>query len=439
MQAFMDQDFLLESATAKTLFHEYAEGKPIVDFHNHLSPADIAQRRRFEDLTQLWLERDHYKWRAMRACGVEEKYITGDAGAYEKFFKWAEVVPQLIGCPLYHWTHLELQRYFDIYEPLTPDSAADIWERAKEALQTYDAVSMLERQNVKALCTTDDPADTLEWHKKIREDDSIPFQVLPTFRPDKYLDMEAPDFSANAKRLGDSVGISVNDLPSLKEALHLALERFAALGCRVSDHSFSRFRYSPGTAQAELLCFLGREYKAHGIVMQLHLGPIRNQSPRLFETLGPDAGGDSVGLPTDPFQLGRFLGDLEREGALPNAILYNLNPADTAVLSSMAVNFAPKVQYGAAWWFNDTLRGMRRQIQELMENGMLAKNVGMLTDSRSFSSFVRHEYYRRILCNELGEQIERGTYAGSPGALKQMLADVCWKNAEAFFQLSDAV
>ena len=340
--------------------------------------------------------------------------------------KWAEVLSQLIGCPLYHWAHLELQRYFDIYEPLTVESAPAIWDQTKEKLKSYDAVSLLKKMNVRVLCTTDDPIDTLEWHKKIAEDPTIPFRVLPSFRPDKYLGGNPEAERALCEKYG------TEDITS---ALGLALDYFYKYGCKVSDHGFSRFSYTPGTQQAERMLFLGGRYAECGITMQLHLGPIRNQNPLLYSIFGPDAGGDSVGLTTDPFQLGAFLGDLDRENHLPNTILYNLNPAENTVLSTMAVNFAPKVQYGAAWWFNDTLRGMRRQIDELMETGMLAKSVGMLTDSRSFSSFPRHEYYRRILCNRFGELVENGLYPSNIETLGQVVENICGKNAVAFMYI----
>ena len=424
MKAFMDKDFLLENETARTLFHNYAENQPIYDYHNHLQPREIAERKQYENLTQLWLAADHYKWRAMRTCGVDEQYITGNAPDYEKFQKWAEVVPQLVGCPLYHWTHLELQRYFDIDTPLTPETAPAIWEETAEKLKDYDAVSLLEKMNVRVLCTTDDPADTLEWHKKIAADQSIPFQVLPSFRPDKYLGGNLEAEQALCEKFGTN---------SLAEALEKALDYFCENGCKVTDHGYSRFAYIPGTSQAELLHFLGKSYYKHGVAMQLHLGPIRNQNPKLFAEFGPDAGGDSVGLTTDPFQLGAFLGDLARENCLPNTILYNLNPSENAVLSTMAVNFAPKVQFGAAWWFNDNIRGMRNQLDEMMENGLLPKSVGMLTDSRSFSSFPRHEYYRRILCNRLGELVESGQYPMDEQTLGNIVENICGKNAETFF------
>lgn len=425
--SFMNQDFLLDTAAARTLYHDYAEGQPIFDYHNHLSPKDIAEHRRFRDLTELWLEGDHYKWRAMRACGVEERCITGDAAPYEKFEAWARVLPRLIGSPVYHWAHLELQRYFGISEPLSARNAREIWDRTEELLrgEGYDAVSLLARMNVKVLCTTDDPADPLDWHRQILADESIPFRVCPSFRPDRYL---ADPEGAAAKALCERYGVS-----DLKEALERALDYFCACGCLVSDHGFSDFPYLTDPGFAARMRFLGAAYEKRGIVMQLHLGPIRNNSPRLFSQIGPDAGGDSVGRTVDSFALGAFLGDLEREGRLPRAILYNLNPAENAVLSTMAGNFAPKVQYGAAWWFNDHLRGIRAQLDELLETGALSASVGMLTDSRSFTSFVRHEYYRRILCAKLGRLMEDGLYPMDLETVGAMVRDVCFGNAQTFF------
>lgn len=420
MTPFMDRDFLLDSPAAKTLYHDYAENCPIYDYHNHLSPREIAEKRCFANLTELWLGGDHYKWRAMRACGVDEERITGSAPAYEKFLAWAAVVPQLAGCPLYHWTHLELQRYFGIYEPLSPKTAEMIWNKTCEMLPAMDSVTLLNMQKVKLLCTTDDPADTLEWHKKIAEDPTIPFKVRPSFRPDRFLNLTVPGCTT---------------LEEAKAFLSKALDKFETAGCKVSDHGFAHFSYVRGTETAELLLWLGEEYCRRGMAMQLHLGPIRNQSPRILQKLGADAGGDSVGVTTDPFQLGAFLGDLEAKGCLPNTVLYNLNPAENAVLSTLAATFAPKVQYGAAWWFNDNLRGMQRQIDEIMETGNLAKSVGMLTDSRSFSSFPRHEYFRRILCGRIGRLVEDGLYPDDMETLGNIVENICWKNAKEFFDL----
>lgn len=429
MEEFMSRDFLLHSQMARTLFHQYAEGKPIIDYHNHLSPKDIARHRVFHDLTELWLETDHYKWRAMRACGIEERWITGSASNYEKFLAWASVVPQLAGCPLYHWTHLELQRYFDIHTPLTPESAPSIWEETWEKLQKQDAVSLLVQQNVCVLCTTDDPADTLEWHQQICRDTEIPFEVLPSFRPDRYLEPERSAAQSYLSQLTETTGVDITDMDSLKHALCVALDHFQMCGCMVADHGLPCLCSDDNEVREQLLLFLGTEYRRRGMIMQVHLGAIRNQSPRLLETIGHDAGGDSVGATSDPAALGRFLAKLESSGGMPHMILYNLNPAESAVFSTMAVNFAPQVQYGAAWWFNDTLRGINAQLDELMETGLLAHSAGMLTDSRSFTSFPRHEYYRRILCDKLGQLADSGQYPVDIAALGHIVENVCWKNA----------
>ncbi len=425
--SFMDKDFLLSSEAAKVLYHEHAEKMPIYDFHNHLSPKDIAEHRKFHDLTELWLEGDHYKWRAMRANGVEEKYVTGDAPAYEKFLKWAETVPKLAGSPLFHWTHLELQRYFNITKVLSPSTAKAIWDQTKQLMEGpgYDTVSLLEKMNVKVLCTTDDPADDLFWHKKIREDSTIPFKVLPSFRPDKYLwnNVQADARLCQAVKAG-----------SINAALEKSLEYFCENGCKGSDHGFEAFPYydeEPGFS--DLIHLLGELYAKHGIVMQMHLGPIRNNVPSLMANYGPDAGADSVGVTTDPFALSRFLGELEERDLLPRTILYCLDPADNAKLCTMAGNFAPKVQFGAAWWFNDHIRGIRKQLDELMEQGQLAASVGMLTDSRSFTSFPRHEYFRRILCARLGELVESGEYPNDTQTLGKIVEDICYNNARNFF------
>ena len=422
-----DRDFLLNTETAKILYHGYAEMQPVFDYHNHLSPRDIAEHRVFENLTELWLETDHYKWRAMRANGVDEKYITGDADPYAKFLKWADTVPRLVGSPLYHWTHLELSRYFGIDEALGPDNAERIWQRTGELLKKdgYDAVSLLVKMNVRVLCTTDDPADDLEWHRRIREDKTIPFRVLPSFRPDKYLAGNAEAISGLCERYGTD---------DFRSALKRSLDYFCENGARVSDHGFADFLYGEDVRTSELMDFLGSEYYSRGMVMQLHLGAMRDSSPRLRRLLGPDAGGDSTGHTTDPCRIAAFLGKLEEQRTLPKTILYNLNPADNGVLSTLAVSFAPKVQYGAAWWMNDHYRGICLQLDELMETGALAASVGMLTDSRSFTSFVRHEYFRRILCRKLGEIVENGMYPSDINVLGRIVSDVCYNNAERFFE-----
>ena len=458
MRAFMDRDFLLHTATARTLYHDYAADCPIMDYHNHLNPREIYERRRYENLTQLWLEADHYKWRVMRVCGVPEYYVTGNAPEYEKFEKFASVLPRLIGSPVYHWAHLELQRYFGISTPLTAATAREIWDKTSEMLrgEGFDAVSLLHKANVKILCTTDDPADSLEWHLKLKEDKTVPFRTLPSFRPDRFLHIDQAAWSTAVQQLGARYG-AITDWDSLCAALSKSLDFFCEVGCRVTDHGFIRFRYGVGdpapvvekamkgealteeeiaTYQGALLRFLAGEYHRRDLIMQLHLGPIRNNSPRLVSVFGADAGGDSIGLATDPFQLSAFLGDLDGSDTLPKTILYNLNPADSAMLSTMAVNFAAdgaKVQYGAAWWLLDHIRGISEQIDQLMETGLLSGSVGMLTDSRAFTSFARHEYFRRILCNKLGALVEEGQYPCDIPTLGEMVRDICHRNAVNYF------
>ena len=459
MRKFMDEDFLLYNETGRQLFHDYAENCPIIDYHNHLPAREIFERQRYENLTQVWLAADHYKWRVMRVCGVDEHYITGDAPEYDKFLAFAKILPRLIGSPVYHWAHLELQRYFGIETPLNENTAEEIWAITCEMLshKGFDAVSLLERMDVQVLCTTDDPVDDLNWHRKIAADESISFKVLPSFRPDRFLHIDQSAFLTAISQLGEKYG-AVSDWGSLKAALGKALDFFQSSGCKVTDHGFLHFRYGRGgdldailaktlqgqtlteeeisCYQGALLRFLAGEYEKRDIAMQLHLGPIRNNSPKLVEAFGADAGGDSVGEPTDPFLLGAFLGDLEGSDCLPRTILYNLHPADNTMLSTMAVNFAMnggKVQYGAAWWLHDHIRGITEQIEQLMETGLLSSSVGMLTDSRSFTSFGRHEYFRRILCSKLGELVEKGEYPCDLGFLGEMVMDICWRNANNYF------
>ena len=427
MSTLFGEDFLLDTRTARQLYHAYAEKEPIFDYHNHLSPREMGEHRRFANLTELWLEGDHYKWRAMRACGVAEKYITGDASDREKFDAWAETLPKLIGNPLYHWTHLELQRYFGIKELLSPKTAGQIWARTEEMMrgEGFDCVSLLKKMNVQILCTTDDPADSLEWHAQIRKDENIPFTVRPCFRPDRYI-LEPEGDAAQALR--EKYGTA-----DLDTALEKALDHFRENGCLLADHGFAGFPYLTDPAFAERFRRLGRAYAERGMAMQLHLGPIRNTSPRLLRQIGPDAGGDSIGRSADPEAVAAFLGDLERENALPRTSLYDLNPADNMLFATMAVNFAPTVRYGAAWWFNDNIRGMERQLEELMETGALASFPGMLTDSRSFTAFVRHEYFRRILCAKLGRLVEDGLYPADTEFLGGMVKAICYRNAVDFF------
>ena len=459
MKAFMDRDFLLCSETAKHLYHDYAADMPIIDYHCHLDPREICEDRQFENITQVWLGGDHYKWRLMRSAGVEERFITGDATDREKFQKWAETLSLAIGNPLYHWSHLELRSYFDYDGVLNGDTAEDVWNLCNEKLQTMSARKLIEQSNVKALCTTDDPADSLEWHKKIAEDPSFGVRVLPSFRPDKALGIEKADYLEYLKRLGEIASFS-----QLAEALKARLAFFVSLGCRVSDHGLESVPYAPA-AEAEveaifrkrlhgelptaleakqfktaLLLSLGREYRRLGIVMQLHFGVIRDNSKRVFKALGPDAGVDSIGDAVSIRDLAAFLNALDETDELPKTILYSLNPNDNAAIVSVMGAFqtgeaVSKVQHGSAWWFNDHRRGMIDQLTTLAADGYLAGFVGMLTDSRSFLSYARHEYFRRILCDLIGTWVENGEYPSDDAALRTIVEGVCCHNAMRYFQL----
>lgn len=462
----MGKDFLLNTPTAETLFYNYAEKMPIFDFHNHLSPKEIYENKNYASITELWLAGDHYKWRAMRAAGVDEKFITGNASDLDKFAKWAKTIERLPGSPLYHWAHLELSRYFGIEEPLTSLNAEAIFKKCGEMLKQPDftPVNLLKKARVEVLCTTDDPFDSLEWHFKLKDTD-LPFKVHPTFRPDKVLHIADKSWPEYIRTLATSVAKEISDLDSLKEALAIAVSRFKLAGCLASDHGFEFFRYNSGDAHNEkaakaafrkaffkdtlveadiecfesyLLLYLGELYTVSDIRMQLHMGAARNFNTSVFKALGPDCGIDSVGVPTDPFKLGSFLDDLNSADHLPKTILYCLNPADNPVLTSLAVSFCNgdfpgKVQTGSAWWFNDTLDGIRTQLNEAAQAGLLGVSVGMLTDSRSVSSFVRHEYYRRILCDFIGNIVENGEYPADLNILGPMVQDICFNNANRFF------
>jgi glucuronate isomerase len=461
VEHFFNDHFLLDSEPARILFNEYARDMPIFDFHNHLSPKEIADDRRFETITDLWLGGDHYKWRVMRAAGVDESLITGDAPKFEKFRAWSQVLTRIPGNALYHWTHMELSRYFGIDEPLTPQSATAIWDECNRQLQGDDFTSraFLRRAGVRALCTTDDPFDDLRYHLELADS---PIKVLPTFRPDKLLNIHDKSFPQWIEAMRQGTGLPINSFEDLKRAICAALDHFKRAGCVITDHAFVTFEYTrEGSAasvfgralsglmptageavvyRSELMRFLAGEYAALGMAMQLHIGAIRNNNSRMFAILGPDTGYDSIGPCTDPAMLSMFLDDLAAADSLPNTILYCLNPADNPVMATMAVNFADssvaaKVQFGSAWWFLDTLRGIRAQLQELTETGLLSGFVGMLTDSRSFSSFVRHEYFRRILCHHLGGFIARGEYPADYDAMGLLAQDICYNNAVRFMNL----
>ena len=459
MRTFMDKDFLLSTTTAKHLYHDIAADLPIIDYHCHLSPQEIYEDRHFENITQVWLGGDHYKWRLMRSAGVDEKYITGGASDREKFQKWAETLALSIGNPLYHWSHLELRNYFGYNGILNGDTADEVWTLCNEKLQGLSARKLIKGSRVQALCTTDDPADSLEWHKKIAEDESFGVKVLPSFRPDKALGIEKADYLSYLDRLGE-----IKSFRQLTEMLKERLSFFVALGCRVSDHGMESVAFAPTTdVEAEaifkkrllgkipteweqkqfktaLLLELGREYHRLNVVMQLHFGVIRDNSHRVYQALGPDAGIDSIGDQPSIKELAAFLGALDATNELPKTILYSLNPNDNAALVTVMGAFQTceavgKIQHGSAWWFNDHKAGMIDQLTTLAADGYLAGFVGMLTDSRSFLSYARHEYFRRILCGLIGDWVENGEYPNDETALRTIVEGICVKNASRYFAL----
>lgn len=465
--SFIHEDFLLQSAAARRLYHEYAADQPILDYHNHLPPRDIAQNRSFHDLSQIWLEGDHYKWRAMRANGVAERFCTGDAPPFEKFTAWAKTVPYTLRNPLYHWTHLELKRYFDIDELLNEESAPHIWEAAKERLAAPDMTTqgILRRFDVRALCTTDDPADTLEHHRAIAQS-GCETRVYPTFRPDKALAVDQPEaFNAWLARLGKSSNIEIRRLEDLRDALQKRHDDFHDIGCRLSDHGLPHaFADFPSEAEAatiferardghtvtpqeharfasHLMLFFGHLDARRGWTKQLHLGAQRNNNTRRLSELGPDTGFDSIGDWPQAAALGAYLDRLEQENALPKIVLYNNNPVDNFAFAAMIGNFQGgsipgKIQFGSGWWFLDTKHGIEEQINALSNVGLLSRFIGMLTDSRSFMSFPRHEYFRRVLCNLLGRDIENGELPDDTALIGSMIRDICYGNAERHLGLS---
>lgn len=467
MKAFMDEDFLLRTPTARELYHTYAEHMPILDYHCHISPQEIAEDRCFANITQVWLGGDHYKWRLMRSNGVEERYITGDAPDRDKFQKYAETLEMAIGNPLYHWSHLELRRYFGYQGVLNGDTAEEVWQLCRQKLSQPDmrARSLIQRSGVTLLCTTDDPADDLRWHKALAADKSFAVQVLPAWRPDKAIHIEKPDFPAYMQTLSQAAGMPVCSFAQLQAALQKRLSFFDSLGCRVSDHGLDFVMYAPATAQqleaifakrlagqplsqeevlqyqTGLLTFLAAAYQKLGWVMQLHYGCKRDNNRPMFAALGPDTGYDCIGDAAPAGQLADFLNAVEEAGALPKTILYSLNPNDNAAIGTIIGCFqdadaAGKVQQGSAWWFNDNRAGMVQQMTSLANLGVLGNFVGMLTDSRSFLSYPRHEYFRRILCDLIGGWVEEGAYPNDSKALAKIIKGVSYNNAVRYFGFS---
>jgi glucuronate isomerase len=466
MRPFLTEEFLLRTQTARTLYHDFAEPMPIFDYHCHLPVADIAADKSFENLTDIWLRGDHYKWRAMRANGIPERLITGDASDLEKFQAWAATVPKTLRNPLYHWTHLELKRYFGVSEKLlNAETAEAIYTECSAMLRTSDFSTrrILERMNVKVVCTTDDPVDALEHHLRLREDRSFPVKVLPAFRPDKALGVESPrEFNIWVERLEASAGLAIENYDSFLEAIRRRHDFFHQTGCRLSDHgiehpfavsytardvkkAFEKARQRKRPTPAEALKYksavmleLARMDAEKGWTQQFHFGALRNINSRAMEALGPDTGYDTIGDFAMARALAGFLDCLQREGRLAKTILYVMNPCDNEVAATAVGCFqdgsAPgKMQFGSAWWFNDQKDGIERQINALSNMGLLSRFVGMLTDSRSFLSYPRHEYFRRVLCNLLGNDVENGELPDDMELLGGMVRDICFRNAVAYF------
>ncbi|MDR0525772.1 MAG: glucuronate isomerase [Spirochaetaceae bacterium] len=462
---FMDKDFLLTNKTAQKLYHEAASEEPIFDYHCHLIPKEIADNRRFPDLAYMWLAGDHYKWRAMRANGIAEQLITGDAEPYDKFLAWAETMPRLLGNPLYHWTHLELQRYFGIDEALNQASAPAIWKTAQEKLQKDESLSVygiFKRFKVYAVGTTDDPADSLEYHEKIAGQKEKTPKILPSFRPDKALNIDKPEFPNYIVQLGKAAGQNINNLEDLGTLLKARLDLFDRRGCRAADHGLVTIPFenrteeevnlifvkalsgeAPKSLEAEayktfLLRFLAEEYCRRGWVMQIHLAAIRNVNRRMLKSIGPDTGYDGVHDLDIAGPLAAFFDSLESQDALPKTILYSLNPKDyyplSTIMGGFQGGFPGKMQLGSAWWFLDHRDGMEEQMRILGNSGLLSRFVGMLTDSRSFLSYPRHEYFRRILCNLLGVWAEAGEIPQDFALLSGMVRDISFRNAERYFK-----
>ena len=469
MKAFMDEDFLLDNETARVLYHDYAATMPIIDYHCHVSPMEIAQDRRFENITQIWLGGDHYKWRLLRAYGVDEDLITGESSSdYEKFKAFAQVIPKTVGNPVYHWAHLELKRYFNCDLPLSPDTADEIWNNCHKRLAQEDMSvrGIITCSHVKVIATTDDPTDDLVWHKAIADDASFPTLVVPTFRPDNAMNVEKPGFIRYIEKLAESAGITIHDLDGLYAALENRLVFFHSMGCRASDHGLDDVPYNEnaeaeatkafkkaleggiltaaeaGYYKAALMLFLGRQYARFGWVMQIHYGAMRNINTTMFRRLGADTGFDAIGGLDCSRSIASFLDHLDKSGELPKTILYSMNPNDDAMLVSIAgcfsgVGITNKVQHGSAWWFNDSKHGIESQLTSLASRGLLGGFVGMLTDSRSFLSYTRHEYFRRLLCNLVGGWVESGEYPHDLGVLGGIIQDISYRNAAGYFGIGE--
>jgi len=467
MKAFMDKDFLLETETARQLYHGFAKDMPIVDYHCHINPKEIAEDRKFENITQVWLGGDHYKWRFMRSCGVDEYYITGGASDYEKFCQWAACLGKAIGNPLFHWSHLELQRYFGYHGYLNAKTADEVWELCNAKLQE-DALSVrniIRQSKVKFIGTTDDPIDSLEWHGKLAADESFDVVVAPSWRPDKAMNIEKPDFVPYLEKLAAAAGMTeISCFADVKKALSKRMDYFAAMGCKASDHALEYVMYCPASDEeveaifakrlagdvvsrdeelkykTAFMLFVGRKYHELDWAMQLHYGCKRDNNGLMFEKLGPDTGYDCINNYAPSAQTADFLNALISTDELPRTILYSLNPVDNAAIGTILGCFqdstaAAKIQQGSAWWFNDHKKGMEEQLVSLANLGNLSGFVGMLTDSRSFLSYTRHEYFRRILCNLIGNWVENGEFPADMDVLEEIVKRIAFNNAKAYFKL----
>ncbi|NLC90098.1 MAG: glucuronate isomerase [Clostridiaceae bacterium] len=464
MKDFMDVDFLLKTKTARELYQDFAMNAAIVDYHCHIDPQEIAENLQYENLAQMWLKGDHYKWRLMRANGVDEYYITGDASDEEKFRKYAESLANSPGNPLYHWSHMELSRYFDYHGVLNGRTAQEVWEHCNALIreQKLDARSIIAASNVELICTTDDPADDLQYHEMMARDATMPARVLPAWRPDKLLKIESPQFNEYIDKLSKVSGAAIDDYDSLLSAIEKRMDYFHQRGCKLSDHGLNQVDYLPVSAeqaaaifarrrsgqtlsgaevlqyQTNLLLYLGRAYHKKNWVMQLHLGAGRDINTQMYNSLGPDSGFDCIGQTVDYVALSRFLNALYLTDELPKTVVYSLNPNDNALICTILGCFQEgsikgKLQHGAAWWFNDHIRGMREQMTTLANYGVLGNFIGMTTDSRSILSYVRHDYFRRILCDILGNWVENGEYPDDKEALGELVRNISHDNCVRYF------
>lgn len=464
MKAFMDKDFLLSTETAQKLFREYAENMPIVDYHCHINPREIAEDRKFDNITQVWLGGDHYKWRLMRSNGIDEYYITGGASDREKFQKWAETLEKAIGNPLYHWSHLELQRYFGYTGHLSGETAEEVWNLCNAKLQEdrMSVRNIIRQSNVKLICTTDDPVDTLEWHKMLAADKSFEVKVLPAWRPDKAMNLEKSEYKAYIAKLSEVSGIEVTDFASLQTALRNRMDYFAKIGCCISDHALEYIMYAPAAPEEidtifqkalhgdvvtrgeemkfkmAFMQFVAGEYHKRNWVMQIHYGCKRDNNKAMYAKLGPDTGYDCINNYAPSAQTADFLNALESADSLPKTVLYSLNPHDNETIASIIGCFQEteamgKIQHGSAWWFNDHKTGIIAQMTSLANLGLLSNFIGMLTDSRSFLSYTRHEYFRRILCEMIGDWVENGEYPADYKVLEEIVKGISYNNAMKYF------